>query len=149
MAQMFLPNLAELGLQIGEPPVRLPQDLFPVPGVVAFAAMSSEAIGISIGDGEEAGLPDWLEARRGPEGMFLSLNYDTAAYLDLTEQFAGDRDIYQKDTGGVNDAAMGPHAVAAAARQAFREMADRSETTMSFAPGGLVIDGRMTFQPLP
>ena len=129
--------------------MRLPQDLFPVPGVVAFAAMSSEAIGISVGEGEEAGLPDWLEARRGPEGMFLSLNYDTAADLDLTEQFAGGRDVYKEDTGGADDAAMGPHAVAAAARKAFREMADRSETTMSFAPGGLVIDGRITLKPLP
>jgi hypothetical protein len=86
MAQMFLPDLAALGLKAGEPPLRLPESLLPVPGLVAFAAMSDEAIGLSLGDGEEAGLQAYLDRESGPEGMFLSLSYDSAAYLEYTER---------------------------------------------------------------
>ena len=160
MAQMFMPNLAELGLRVGEPPVRLPEDLYPVPGIVSYAAMTDEAIGVSLGAGEEATLPDWLDARPGPAGMFLSLDYDARAYLDLTDRFMGDfEDAYRAMSEGDGDGASGderygerhdgPDAVAQAAREAFRDMADRSRTTLQFGPDGLIIDGRMTFQPQP
>lgn len=157
MAQMFLPNLANLGLKSGGPPVRLPEDLFPVPGVVAFAAMSDDAIGVSLGEGEESGLEDYLDRDAGPEGMFLSVSYDTAAYLEFAERLAvGEKvDAVYSDgdeeyaTPGAGRSYEGVQAVAEAARQAFREMADRSLTTFRFTPEGLVVDGRMTFQPLP
>lgn len=150
MAQMFLPNLAELGLEPGGPPVRLPEDLFPIPGVVAFAAMTGEAIGLSVGAGEEAVLPAYLDQAPGPEGMFLSLSYDTAAYLDFTERMAGRVEAAYEEGEGADEyhgTADGPHAVSEAAREAFRAMADRSTTTLRFAPDGLLIDGRMTFKP--
>lgn len=149
MAQMFLPNLAELGLKAGEPPVRLPDDLFPVPGIVAFAAMTGDTIGVSLGAGEEAGLEDYLDRDAGPEGMFLSVSYDTAAYLEYTEQLAGRVDTDAGNGSWGDGSRGGVHAVAAAAQDAFRDMADRSLTTFRFAPGGLVIDGRMTFKPIP
>ena len=157
MAQMFLPGLAELGLKAGAPPVRLPEDLFPIPGMVAFAAMTNESIGLSVGEGEESGLEDYLDRDAGPEGMFLSLSYDTAAYLEYTEQMAGDLEIEtayrdsrddHSDAGG-GRAHEGVLAVAEAAQKAIRDSADRSATTLSFDNGGLVIDGRMTFKPLP
>ncbi len=61
MAQMFLPDLSELTLAPGEPPVQLPASMLPIPDVVAFAALSDDAIGLSIGDGEEVGLPAYLD----------------------------------------------------------------------------------------
>jgi hypothetical protein len=156
MAQMFLPNLAELGLQAGAPPVRLPADLFPIPGIVAFAAMTDEAIGLAVGEGEEAGLEDYLDRDAGPAGTFLSVSYDTAAYLDYSEQLAGGVDVATEFEQGAGEAAgtgserplEGIRAIAEAAQKAMRDMADRSATTLSFGPEGLVIDGRMTFQPL-
>lgn len=153
MAQMFLPDLSALGLKAGAPPARLPESLLPIPGLVAFAAMSGDAIGLSLGEGEEDGLPAYLNRKVGPEGMFLSVSYDSAAYLEytdrLSERFSGAieeaGDDGQDEAGhGRRDAAL---AIGSAAREAFQEMADRSLTTFSFAPGGLVIDGRMTFKP--
>lgn len=159
MAQMFLPDLSALGLKAGAPPARLPESLLPIPGLVAFAAMSGDAIGLSLGEGEEDGLRAYLNRKAGPEGMFLSVSYDSAAYLEytdrLSERFSGamdgdgddgqdyGQDRTEPDRG--SDAAL---AIGSAARGAFQDMADRSMTTFSFAPDGLVIDGRMTFKPL-
>lgn len=152
MAQMFLPDLASLGLKAGAPPARLPESLLPMPGVVAFAVMTGDAIGLSLGAGEEDGLQAYLDREAGPEGMFLSVSYDSAAYLEYTDRLsdrysgamdgAGDYGEWaEHDRGG---AAL---AIGSAARDAFQDMADRSLTTFSFDPGGLVIDGRMTFKP--
>ena len=140
MAQMFLPDLSELAITPGDPPVRLPESLVPVPGIVAFAAMSSDAIGISVGEHEEAGLPEFLNRDAGPEGIFLSAGYDMAAYLDYTSKLSAPY-LNQAD----------PHSKAAmeirdAANTAFREMADRSYTTLRFTTDGFVLDNRMTFK---
>ena len=152
MAQMFLPDLAALGLKKGAPPARLPESLLPVPGLVAFAAMTGEAIGLALGEGEEDGLPDYLDRPAGPEGMFLSVSYDSAAYLEYTDRLSGHlggsmegaEDYGEWAEHGRGDAAL---AIGSAARKAFQDMADRSLTTFSFGPGGLVIDGKMTFKP--
>ena len=147
MAQMFLPDLAALGLKAGEPPLRLPESLLPVPGLVAFAAMSGEAIGLSLGDGEEAGLQAYLNREPGPEGMFLSLSYDSAAYLEYTERLTASVTVDASEEGADEHSAHAVEAVAQAARQVFLDMADRSTTTLQFGPDGLRIDGRMTFKP--
>jgi hypothetical protein len=141
MAQMFLPDLSELAITPGDQPVRLPESLVPVPGIVAFAAMSSDAIGISVGEDEEAGLPEFLNRDAGPEGIFLSAGYDMAAYLDYTQNLGAHQYQGQSD----------PHAQAAmeirnAANTAFREMAGRSYTTLRFTADGFVLDNRMTFK---
>jgi hypothetical protein len=147
MAQMFLPDLAALGLKAGEAPLRLPESLLPVPGLVAFAAMSNEAIGLSLGEGEEAGLSAYLDRESGPEGMFLSVSYDSAAYLEYTERLAASVNVDVSEEGADEHAAHAVDAVAEAARQVFLDMADRNTTTLQFGPDGLVIDGRMTFKP--
>lgn len=145
MAQMFLPDLSELSLTAGDPPARLPPSMLPVPDLVAFAAMTNDAIGLSFGAGEEQGLPAFLTRRPGPEGMFLSASYDAAAYLDLTDR-------YTAETVG-NDNGQEHHqvpealeAIAKAGRAAFRASADRSLTTLRFSADAVVIDGRITFR---
>ncbi len=143
MAQMFLPDLSELALTPGAEPVQLPASLIPVPDLVAFAAMSGEAIGLSVGAGEETSLKEFLGREPGPEGMFFSASYDTAAYLDYTGELAEPA----VDDGSDGDLAHASHAIGMAARSAFRDMADRSYTTLRFGPAGLVIDGHMTVKP--
>jgi hypothetical protein len=145
MAQMFLPDLSELAITAGDPPVRLPESLVPAPGMVAFAAMSDDAIGLSVGAGEEQGLPAFLDRKAGPEGMFLSASYDTAAYLDYTGQFAADRygEEHDRSHASVTDAVS---AIAEAGSTALRATADRSLTTLRFSPDALVVDERMTFR---
>jgi len=149
MAQMFLPDLSTLDLTPGGDPVQIPAGLIPLPGLVAFAAMSSDAIGMSVGAGEEGSLQNFLTRKPGPEGMFLSASYDTAAYLDYSERMAGPvphDDSTTADDGEDHDATA-VDAIGEAMREAYRDMADRSYTTLQFGSDGLVIDGRVTFKP--
>jgi len=141
MAQMFLPDLSGLAIKPGADPVQLPDSLIPAPGLVAFAAMSGDAIGLSVGSGEEATLPEFLDAPTGPEGMFFSASYDTSAYLNYRDELVGP---VQQDDGDPLHAAQ---AIGMAARHAFSNMADRSYTTLRFGADGVVIDERMSFKP--
>jgi hypothetical protein len=143
MAQMFLPDLAELDITPGDPPVRLPENLVSTPGITAFAAMSSDAIGVALGESEEAGLPAFLAEKPGPEGMFLSASYDMSAYLDYSDIFSNHVQV----SGDSHDANhKGSNEIREAAAKAFREIADRNTTNLSFAADGLVIENRVTFK---
>jgi hypothetical protein len=145
MAQMFLPDLSELSIAPGEPPVRLPQSLLPVPGMVTFAAMSDDSIGLSVGAGEESTLPAFLDRENGPAGVFMAASYDMARYLDYTSPGAG-----TTPAGDADDSEPAPPAAVAAihraATDAFRSMAERSSTTLKFTGEGFVADSRMTFK---
>lgn len=143
MAQMFLPDLSGLQLAPGDPPVAIPETLIPFPGAVAYAAMSDSAIAMSLGQGEEQTLPAFLERKNGPEGMFLSADYDMAAYLEYTDRLS---DAYVADYQDDHDNDDPAQAIADAASEAFRAHAGRSRTTMTFAADGLVIKGKMTFR---
>jgi hypothetical protein len=147
MAQMMVPDLSELAITPGDPPVRLPENMVPTPGVTAYAAMSSDAIGIALGEGEEESLPGFLEEEKGPEGMFMSASYDMGAYLDYKELFSGqvttaynvpeaERSAHDEKAGEIQEAAA----------KAFRDIADRNTSTLSFTSKGLVIDNRITFK---
>ena len=150
MAQMFLPDLSELTLAPGEPPVQLPASLLPIANVVAYAALSAQAIGLSIGDGEEASLPGYLEEGDGPAGTFMSIGYDMATYLEYTqklgnqyaqiqdESFAADpeQEVILQSLGNI----------LASTQQAIMSFSDRSYTTFRFTPEGFEADSRMTFK---
>ena len=149
MAQMFLPNLAELQLAPGDPPVRLPDDLIPVPGIVAHAALSSGAIGLSVGDGEETGLVSYLNESSVDDGTFLSVNYDTAAYMEFTGNMSDQLQDDLEDVEGMENMEnqhQEIHEIAEAVQNAAKEVVDRSHATLRFTPEGFVIDSRMTFK---
>lgn len=146
MAQMLVPDLESLPLKPGEAPVRLPEQMIPVPGLVAFAAMTDNAIGLAVGEGEEAGLTAFLDRKAGPEGMFFSASYDMAAYLEYSEKLG---DYYQVTQNSENYGQSPNDAVnelGEAISSAIRQMADRSDSSMSFTPEGLVIENHMTFK---
>ncbi len=150
MAQMFLPDLSALTLVPGEPPVQLPASLIPMPGIVAFAALSDDAIGLSIGEGEETSLPDYLAEKPGPAGTFMSTNYDMAAYLDYTQEISeqfedleGQADELDQEQ---NTHYRSAHHIAESAQDAFKAFADRSQATFRFTSDGFVADSRMTFK---
>jgi hypothetical protein len=143
MAQMFLPDLSDLAITPGDPPVELPESLLPSPGLVAFAAMSQDAIGLSVGENEEQGLPDFLDRDSGPKGTFLSANYDMAAYLDYTDAMGRN---YQSHGNDHHQHAEAAREIREAATKAYREMADRSYVSLRFSSEGLLIDNRMTFK---
>ncbi len=153
MAQMFLPDLASLNLVKGDPPIQLPASLIPIPNIVAFAALSDDAIGVSFGAGEENGLLPYLAQQAKGDGTFMSLHYDTAAYLDFTQ---GMSEKWQAPPNGIDDAESAPGSraeheavareIAAAMQQAYKTVAGRSQLSLRFTAQGLVIDSRMTFK---
>lgn len=148
MAQMFLPDLADLAMQPGSPPVRLPESLIEMPGIVAYAAMSEDAIGLAVGEGEEAGLPDYLNQVAADDGMFFSASYDMAAYVEYSNMLKGNP---ASDTSvnyeGDDDIEEQTKKYAEAMATAYKEMAGRSYISMGFGNDGLVIDNRATFKP--
>jgi len=144
MAQMFLPDLSELAITAGDPPVRLPESLLPIPGMVAYAAMSSDAIGLAVGENEEQGLPAFLDQKPGPEGTFLSASYDMATYLQYTDRLGKDMQGQHADHGLPPDHPA--QQIAEAGQKALQDMLDRSHTVMKFTTDGLVIDGRVTYR---
>jgi len=153
MAQMFLPDLAGLNLVKGDPPVQIPSSLIPMTNVTAFAALSDTAIGVAFGAGEEQGLGAFLERKVAGDGTFMSLNYDTAAYLDFTRHTGrkwragpsgADNEENRYRAGEDQPAAV--MEIAEAIQQAYKAVAGRSGMRLRFTDQGLVIDSRMTFQ---
>jgi hypothetical protein len=150
MAQMFLPDLSELTLAPGEPPVLLPASMLPIPDVVAFAALSDDAIGLSIGDGEETGLPAYLEEEAGPEGTFMSIGYDMAAYLKYTQKVEQQFEQAQDESAEIDPeqeaVLQSIEDISTSAQQAIKSFSDRSYTSFRFTPEGFEADSRMTFK---
>jgi len=150
MAQMFLPDLSELKLAPGDPPVQLPASLLPIADVVAFAALTTEAIGLSIGDGEEASLPGFLEEGDGPAGTFMSIGYDMATYLEYTQKLGNQYAQIQDESFATDPEqevilqSLGN--ILASTQQAIMSFSDRSYTTFRFTPEGFEADSRMTFK---
>ncbi len=150
MARMFLPDLSELTLAPGDPPVRLPASMIPMPDIIAFAALSDEAIGLSIGDGEEAGLPAYLEEEAGPAGTFMSIGYDTAAYLEYTrelgKQFEQVEDEFSATAPEQEATVQSIQEISQSVQQAMMSFSDRTYTTFRFTPEGFEANSRMTFK---
>ena len=150
MAQMFLPDLSELTLAPGEPPVQLPANMLPIPDAVAFAALSADAIGLSIGDGEETKLPGYLDEEAGPAGTFMSIGYDMTAYLEYTQkmrnQYKTVLDESTETDPGQAAALKSIEDISASAQQAIKSFSDRTYTTFQFTPEGFEADSRMTFK---
>ena len=150
MARMFLPDLSELALAPGEPPVQLPASLLPIADVVAFAALSAEAIALSIGDGEEDGLPAFLEEEDGPIGTFMSFGYDMATYLEYTQKLGNHYEQIPDESSTTDpeqDVALQSLGnILASTQQAIMFFSDRSYTTFRFTPEGFEADSRMTFK---
>lgn len=144
MAQMFLPDLSQLAITAGDPPVRLPETLLPIPGMVAYAAMSADAIGLSVGEGEDGGLPGFLDQPAGPEGTFLSVSYDMATYMQYTNEL--DRHSQGQDSEHGLPADHPASRIAEAGQSVLQDMMDRNHTVLSFAPDGFIVDGRVTFK---
>ena len=152
MAQMFLPDLSELTLAPGEPPVQLPTSLIPIADLVAFAALSDNAIGLSIGDGEEASLPGYLAEEAGPGGTFMSFGYDIAAYLDYAKKLENHVEQMQyefSETDPEQDAVLQSlQIISASVQEAMASFSDRSYSTFRFTPEGFEGDSRMTFKEI-
>lgn len=147
MAQMFLPQMADIELTRGAAPVALPQSLLPMQGVTAYAAMSDKALGLAVGPGEESRLSDFLASQTKGNGSFFSVNYDMASYMDRMDDItddlisAGAFDNYDGDMDYNHDSE-----VEKAFRNAFRNMAGRNHLELTFDQDGFAIDNVIEFR---
>jgi hypothetical protein len=138
MAQMLLPGLAELNMAAGQPPVLVPADMLPIPGMVLYAAQSKSAIGVSLGEGEQNSLADFINKEGKANGTFLSVNYDAAAFMDITGQLQPD---------GMDDAESAATAeMFEQMTQDYQQMFDRSDYRFSFSKDGFVVNSKTTFK---
>jgi hypothetical protein len=137
MAQMLVPGLAELNLAPGEPPVQVPPEMLPMPGIVLHAAQSAAAIGLSVGDGQQNSLIDFINKDGKANGVFLSANYDAAAFQNMANPMGAD---------GSEEADSEASAVAEEFQKAYEQMAGRNDIRLSLSKDGFVIDTGTTFK---
>lgn len=80
MGAMFSPEIAALDLKPDSKPVRLPVPPVAAQVETAWVAMSDSALALSVGEGNEAQLPDMLAAPLPEPAPFMSLDMDAGAY---------------------------------------------------------------------
>ncbi len=141
MAQMLVPGLAELDLSPGAAPVQVPADMLPIPGMVIYAAQAKTTLGLSVGEGQQAGLADFINQEGKSDGTFLSVNYDAAAYMDMTGDMGLDSLASQDD----NHTAQADE-MADLFSEEYRKLVDRSDMRFGFSKDGIVVDSRTTMK---
>ncbi|MEN1728869.1 MAG: hypothetical protein AAGJ52_10570, partial [Pseudomonadota bacterium] len=83
MAQMFSPEVAEMGVEPNGEPKQLPAGLIPnMPDMGAYVALSDEAIGMSVGEGQQANLPAALVSNEA-DGAIMAYNINFEGYSRL------------------------------------------------------------------
>jgi hypothetical protein len=117
---------------------------------VAYAALTADAIGLSVGEDEENSLPGYLEENAGPEGMFMSFGYDMASYLEYTQDLENQFKPAEGENSDMDPekeaAVRSIQDIARSAQEAYKSFSDRNYTTLSLTPKGFVADSRMTFK---
>ena len=89
MAQMFSPELAALDLRPGAPPQPVPSGLAPALGdIPAWLGLSETGLGLAIGAGQDAALPEALIAGSADSAIF-AMGFDLARYGELLQLGAG------------------------------------------------------------
>jgi hypothetical protein len=144
-AQMFIPGLENLALEPGGEPVEVPQELMTVAvdGMHVSAAMSKNALAVSLGKDQSASLMAFLEANEDNGGAFLSVDYDMAAQMQF-------QDTMQEMALDAQDGQENPEAghvmeMLREVEESYRDMLGRSRLELRFVPAGFEIHSHVTF----
>jgi hypothetical protein len=119
----------------------LPQEIMTIvtPEFEAYAVMSKDAIGVSIGKGEKDGLRDFLDRAGDPDGIFLSAEYDAEMLSRLQRQNIAE---FQTDDAGAN----GPDDMnLEELAESYEALLGRARFELRLGKDGLTIDNRQTF----
>ncbi|MDX1381059.1 MAG: hypothetical protein R3233_08055 [Xanthomonadales bacterium] len=150
MAQMFVPQLMEMNLQPGQPPVVLPGDLTPQVNQPVYAAVGDSALGFAVGADEADRLPAFLDAKADDDGLLLSVSYDVARYSALQQEMMSDVDLTaDPEAGDDPDALRRAQAFMDLGRsinEAMAAHAGMAEFEVRVNPRGLQVDHRQTFR---
>ncbi len=144
MASMMIPGFEELQIEPGGDPVAVPQEIMTVvtPEFEAYAVMSNDAIGLSLGKGEKAGLKDFLEARGDADGIFMSADYDAGqlARLQRTQMEAHAPYGAEPTSNSTSDLDV------QAMTEAYEAMLGRARFEFRLTEDGLTIDNTQDFR---
>jgi hypothetical protein len=144
MASMMIPGFEELQIEPGGDPVAVPQEIMTVvtPEFEAYAVMSNDAIGLSLGKGEKAGLKDFLEARGDADGIFMSADYDAGELARMQRQQVEARAAYGAEPTSNTD----PDLDVQAMTEAYEAMLGRARFEFRLTEEGLTIDNTQDFR---
>lgn len=141
MGTMFSPELANLNLRPDGKPVALDMAQMQAMGIAAFAALTDNALAISVGEEAEADVVKMLDADAPESTPFMSFSMDAARYYG----FLGDA---MAVSGG--DKEKGPSAEMQAAMQevmrAVADVYDRMSADVLFTERGVEIVSTVTLQ---
>ncbi len=142
MGQMFVPALASIQLEPDGKVVKL--DSGTVPGLeqTLFVAMTDKALALSVGDGLEDKLPGMLNAQAADPLMFLSADYDMAAYYN----FIGGVISMAKDEEGEDSLDAEIANAASNAATVFSDVVDRTSIDIIPTAQGLEMSSTVTFK---
>ena len=137
MAAMLDPQIAALNLVPDGKPVKLELAQLAEIADSAFAALSTDALSVSLGEGAESNSADMLVADSARPAPFMSMNMDSARYYSMISEA-----MSQKPTG--EDENEMPEAI----REAMREvmilsgsMYQRMAVEVQFTERGIEING--------
>lgn len=149
MAQLFVPELAEIRLQRDGTPVRLPDQLTAPQENVSlppsWAAMTDEVLALAIGEAYEPALSDFLQAEAENDGTILEFEYDMQAYTDM---IAGAVEYTARQTAEENNEAIEDEAAGhyADALEASGAIFGQVGTLIRFSDEGIVMEQSTTLR---
>jgi hypothetical protein len=100
--------------------------------------MSDRAIGISLGQGEQDTLIEFLEMDAGEDGTLMSADYDSAALQELQQ-----RHMPAPPADDPDDPLI---ALSEAWSEAAQAASDRTHVEVKFTPAGLVVDSQVSYK---
>jgi hypothetical protein len=144
MASMMIPGFEELQIEPGGDPVAVPQEIMTVvtPEFEAYAVMSNDAIGLSLGKGEKAGLKDFLEAKGDADGIFMSADYDAGELARLQRKQMEAHAAYGAEPTSNTTSDLDVQAMT----EAYEAMLGRARFEFRLTEEGLTIDNTQDFR---
>jgi hypothetical protein len=141
MGAMFSPEVAALNLQADGEPVALDLPQVQAMGMTAFAALTNDALAISVGDNSESEAAGMLAADLSDPAPFLSFSMDAARYYS----FLGDAMV-----AGGEDQENAPSADMQAAMKevldAVADLYDRMSVEVMLTERGVELESSVTLK---
>jgi hypothetical protein len=138
MGAMFSPEIASLNLQPDSKPVKLEVPALASMVDAAYVAMSENALALSVGNGNESGLTDMLNASAAEPAPFMSMDMDAARYYGflgeaMAEGAAGSGEEHSPEMGQAMADMM----------KTMEQMFSRVSFDIQFTERGIEVPSRM------
>lgn len=129
MGAMFVPEIAALNLEVGGDPVKVDVAQVAAMGQTVYAALSDNALALSVGDGMQDGLKAMLAADSISPSPFMSFDVDAETYYRFTtmgSQSNGDDGVSEELQDAINAMMLAP-----------QQMFDRFHVDVLFTEDGV------------